>query len=103
MEPPRFRPPMLAASDGHFGELPEDGMQKPAEPDAFTLALLPDMVHSVIPVAGSHQGKAVTSHGETAVQCARTMFKESGSRVGHTRLEIRFMLSFGQHRTIQKG
>src|SRR5512146_680976 len=99
MEPPRFRATMLAALSRYLGKLPEHRMQKPAEPHAFTLALLPDTVHPVIPVSSAHERKTMTPDGQAPVQHVRTMFKEGGALLGHSRLKIGLMLSLHQRRT----
>src|SRR5262249_57322705 len=65
--PPPLRPFRLAAFLGQPRELPEVGVQEPAEPDALSLPLVADPIHTIVPIAGSHQRQTVFSHGEASV------------------------------------
>ena len=61
---------------GDAGEVPQVHEQKPAQPDAFSPALMADAVHAVVPIPGPDQGKAVAAHLEAAVQGPRAVFVE---------------------------
>src|SRR5260370_26444522 len=54
MEPPSLRAFVFAARICNLCKLPENRVQKPSEPDTFTLTVLADPIHAVIPVARSH-------------------------------------------------
>src|SRR5216684_1145506 len=77
VEPPVFRALVFASAVRNLCELPENRVQKPSEPDTFTLTVLADAIHAVIPVARSNQRETVASHCQAAIQCTRAMLKES--------------------------
>ena len=76
MQPPGFGALVLAARIRNLGELPENCVQEPAEPNTLALALLSNAVHAVVPVARADQRKTVTADSEASVQRSGAMFKE---------------------------
>ena len=75
--PPTRRTLVFAAEIGDAGEVPQIHEQKPAKPHAFSPALMADPVHTVVPVAGPDQGKAMAAHLEAAVQGPRAVLVQS--------------------------
>ena len=102
VEPPGLGTFMFTARIRNFGKLPKNRVQEPAEPNAFSLAMLADAIHAVVPVARAHQWQAVAADRETAVQRARAMFKQRRASLRNTRLEIGFVLALGQRIALQK-
>src|SRR5665213_1887747 len=102
MEAPCFSTPEFPTHVGNLGKLPQDRVQEPAQPNAFSLAMLADTVHAVIPVAGAHQRKAMTSDIQAAIQRARAMFEQGCAVTGTVRLKIRFQLSGSKFITFQE-
>src|SRR5258708_15187586 len=93
VEPPSLHAFVFAARICNLGKLPENRVQKPSEPDTFTLTVLADAIHAVIPSARSLQPDTFTAHCQAAIQCTRAMLKESCASAGHPRPKIRFGLS----------
>src|SRR5262249_6376457 len=50
--PPPFGTRPLTARVGQLRPFPEHGVEKPAQPDAFALALVADAIHPIVPVSG---------------------------------------------------
>ena len=71
--PPPSRALFFATEVGDAGEVPQVHEEKPAQPDAFSTALMADAVHAVVPVAGPDQGKAMATDFEAAVQSPRAV------------------------------
>ena len=59
-------------------ELPQDGMQEPAEPDALSLPAVAHPVHPVVPVTAAHQGKPVPARRESLVDGAQAVLEQRG-------------------------
>src|SRR6185295_12036777 len=78
-------------------------VREPGQPDAFALALLPDPVHSVVPVAASNQWKSVSTARETRVQAKRAMLVNAGPSVGDGGGKKAGLLAFLQRRTLEEG
>src|SRR6266849_6945946 len=55
VEPPVFRALVFASAVRNLCKLPENRVEEPAEPNAFSFPMLADSVHSIIPVACAHQ------------------------------------------------
>src|SRR5882672_11189354 len=102
METPRLRALVFTARISDFGKLPKNRVQKPTEPDTFSLPMLADTVHAVIPIARPHQWQTVASHRETSVYCASAMLKQRRADLRNARLEIGLVLAFGQYIYIQE-
>ncbi len=85
----RSAPLVLAATLREPCELPERRVQEPAEPDAFALALRPDPVHSVVPIARAHQRKpwrpTARLRSSARAQCSKSVAVSLGDR----RLKVR--------------
>src|SRR5271157_3650099 len=76
MQPPGFGALVLTARIRNLGELPQNRVQEPAQPNALALALLAYAVHPIVPVAGADQRKTVATDSEASVQRSGAMFKE---------------------------
>src|SRR5271156_3924924 len=92
VQAPRLSTLALATAIRELCKLPQDGVQEPAEPYAFALAVLSHAVHAVVPVTGAHQRQAVTSHIQAAVQGARAVLEKRRAGFRNARLEIGFLL-----------
>src|ERR1017187_2275336 len=103
MQAPGFSALGFAARIGNLGELPENRVQEPAQPDTLALAVLSHPVHAVVPVSGADQRKAVATDTEASVQGPGAMFKEAGARRRYPRLKIGFEVSRGKMFAFQKG
>src|ERR1700692_957830 len=101
MQPSGFRAMVFSSRVGNFRKLPQDGMEEPAKPNAFSLAALADAVHPIIPVPGADQRKAVTSDAKAAGEGARAMFEQGRTFRGLVRLKICFVLPLRQLVAIQ--
>src|ERR1039458_7798160 len=97
METPGLRAPVFTARIGNFGKLPKNRVQEPAEPDTFSLSLLADAIHAVIPIARAHQWQAMAANRETSIHGTRAMFKQGRAWFRNAWLEIGFVLAFGQY------
>ena len=62
--------------------------QEPREPDALSLAADADPVHAVVPVARSHERKAVRADGEAAVERAGAVLVQVAALAGLGRDEV---------------
>src|SRR5580700_4301767 len=76
VETPALPTFILAAHIRNLCKFPENRVKEPAKPNAFSLAMLADAIHTVVPIARPHQWQAMAANGETAVQCSRAMFEE---------------------------
>ena len=74
----------LALLRGDRREALQDVVEEERQPDAFALALGPDVAHPVVPVAGPHERQAVLSHpGQRQVDGPRGMLVDgAGLRRG---------------------
>src|SRR5262245_9683882 len=77
-------------------------MEKPAEPDALAHTLGADPIHPVVPVAGAHERKAVTSDREAPVERASAVLEERGALRRNRGLEIGFEALVGKRRPIDE-
>ena len=103
MQSPRLGALVLPACVGQPRKLPEDGVQKPAEPDALAFPFLADPVHPVIPVSRADQRQAVAPDRQAAVERARAMFEQGPVLCGHPWLEIRLVLPRRESRPVEEG
>src|SRR6185295_11568390 len=71
-------------------------VKKPPEPDAFAFAILTDPVHSIVPVARSHQGQSVRPRSKASIKRAHAMFIEACRFRRHHRKQVSFGLVFGK-------
>src|SRR5437870_1383162 len=94
---------VLAAQLGKASELPEGGVQEPAEPDALAHARLPDAVHAVVPVAGAHEGKPVAPDEQAAVERPSAVLEEGGPLARQAGLEVRLPLAGGEGGPLEEG
>ena len=82
--PPACRLCRVAAGVSQLGELIETGDLEPCQPNTFALALAAHPVHTVVPVAGVHQGQAMDTkavrpcEGAEAVVVQRAGFRRRG-------------------------
>src|SRR5579863_9987587 len=100
MNAPLFRALMFAARIRNLGKLPQNRVQKPAEPYAFAFTVLADAIHAVVPIAGAHQRQAVRTKTEAAIQGSRAMLEQRRASLRNARLKIRFFLAFRQFITL---
>src|ERR1700732_4032089 len=103
MEAPFFRALMLASRIGDFCKFPQDCVQEPAQPDALSLAVLADAVHSVIPIPRAHEGKTMNADFQAASERARAVLEQRRARSRYHRLEVRFGLPGGERVTLEEG
>src|ERR1017187_129583 len=103
MQAPGFSALGFAARIGNLGELPENRVQEPAQPDTLALAVLSNPVHAVVPVSGADQRKSMSADSEAAVQGSGAMFKQGCASLGNAGLEVGFELSRGERIAFQKG
>src|ERR1700674_5644162 len=102
METPRFGAAVLTPFIRDFGKLPKNRVQEPAEPNAFSLALLADAIHAVVPITRPHQWQAVAANSKTSVQRTGTMLKQCRPHFRNARLEIGVILALDQSVSVQK-
>src|SRR6266852_9768464 len=50
-------------------------VEKPSDPNTFALAQVAYPIHAVVPIARTHQRQAMLAYSQTAIECARTVFK----------------------------
>src|SRR5579872_6943135 len=103
MQPPGLRTLLLAPRISNLRKLPQNRMQEPPQPHALSLALRPDAVQTVVPIARPDQRQPMTSHREAPIERACAVFKEGSGSVGDPRLEVGFVLSLGERFAFQEG
>src|SRR5262249_19959759 len=74
--PPRLTTLRLAAQIREARELPERGVQEPAEPDGLAASRGADPVHAVVPVARPDERETVLADGEAVIERPRTMLEQ---------------------------
>jgi hypothetical protein len=57
----------------NVSELHEHVMEEKAQPDAFTFTLRSHFVHTVVPVAGTHERQAVFAKAKASLYCPHAM------------------------------
>src|SRR5579859_1721171 len=77
-------------------------MQKPPQPHTLSLALRPDAVQAVVPIARPDQREPMASHREAPIERTRAVFKERTGGFRDPRLEVRFVLSLRERVALQE-
>ena len=72
----------IVASLGKSRKLHENVVEEKREPHAFALAMLADEVHSVVPIAASHQRQPVFAEAQSMVDGPNTMLVQRGGLFG---------------------
>ena len=67
---------LLSTVFGDWHECGEGDVQEPAEPDALSAAVVPDAIHAVVPIAGSHQREPMQADGEASVEGGRAVLEQ---------------------------
>src|SRR6185437_2498135 len=102
MRPPRLRARRLATCQGQRREGRKRRVQKPPEPDAFTVAIFSDAVHAVVPVASADKRKPMPAHCQTRIQRKRAMFEESSGLWRNRGLKKTICLACFELRALEK-
>ena len=63
----------VAAQAGHGREILQHLVQEEGQPHAFTLAVLADLVHAIVPVAGTDQRQAPFAEAQAVLDGAHAM------------------------------
>src|SRR6266576_5028450 len=83
----------VVAQTRDFGEFSEDVTKEESEPDAFALAVPPDEIHAVVPIAGSDQRQSMRAESETMQDCPHAVLINTRAFVGAARqIVIRVVL-----------
>src|SRR5882724_4102250 len=93
MGAPRRGPDGLPARIGKEPEGNERRVEKPAEPDALTLAVLADPIHAIVPITRTDQGQPMGAERKALIECPGAMFKQGGGLVRDRRLEKAVMFA----------
>ena len=84
-------------------EIADGGVEKPAQPNAFTLSSRPHPVQSIVPVPAANQRQAVTSNPEASIETARAVLKQSGPLIRCHGLEKGIVLVRCEGHAIEEG
>src|ERR1043165_10009632 len=87
---------------GQCGERVQCCEQKPTEPDAFATAPFADAIHSIIPVAGAHKGKAMLAGGQALVERQCAVFEKTRFTFGNRSLKKGIMIFCAQCGSLNK-
>src|SRR2546430_5163781 len=63
----------VVAQTRDFGEFSEDVTKEESEPDAFALAVPPDEIHAVVPIAGSDQRQSMRAESQPMQNCSHAV------------------------------
>ncbi len=95
---------LVTAFLGNWQEAAQRGGEEPAEPDARALALDPDAIHPVVPVAAEDQRQAVLPGAlDREIERAGAVLIEAGLGLGRFRLEEAVMLAGLEGRALDEG
>ena len=96
------RPLRVATAYGKFPECLQHCEEEPAIPNAFPLAAHADLVHSIVPIPGAHQGKAVNPELVAVLQGTFAMLVDGPRLFADGRQAIVFHLAGPKHRGLQE-
>src|SRR5215213_2213556 len=74
---------LIAPSAGDNRESFQDIVEKESQPDAFSLTMLSDQIHAIIPVAAADEGQPVLAEAQAIANGPDTMLVKGGSFVGN--------------------
>src|SRR5690349_6740115 len=103
---------MLVADPGKFQISPaarqrrkvfQNIAEEECETDAFTLAVLADEIHPVVPISAANQRKAVLAVSQTVSDGAHTMFVKCGALAGLMRRVVIAFFVRAQYASLKKS
>src|SRR6267142_4164237 len=78
-------------------------VEKPAHPNAFAFAQLAHAIHSVVPVARTHQWKTVLAHAQAAIESSSAVLENRSGLSGQRRLRVRLLFFGFKQWLLEKG
>src|ERR1039457_1245364 len=90
--------PLLSERD----EIPDGGVKKPTQPNAFALSARADPVQSIVPVSPADQRETMASERKAAIETASAMFEQRSPLIRWHRLKKRILLVRREGHSIEK-
>src|SRR5450759_3474950 len=83
-------------------EIPDGGVKKPTQPNAFALSARADPVQSIVPVSPADQRETMASERKAVIETASAMFEQRSPLIRWHRLKKRIPLVRREGHSIEK-